>query len=303
MPVRLFEFIQGFIMFIIAFVNLQLIKILSVMKFGFQLAFCFIRASSLSKILFALRSENNFINLTKEKNFKLKDFSFVNYNFNRDFYRRIMEEILFEEDLKKSVIAGGCFTNYVHNNFSLDFPDLFKILSEQKDIDIYIQSTKFTKYKNKYNTRIFKNKKYYPLSFYSMKFNWKAIKINLIFAKNKMSLIQEFDLDFSKIYYSYSYHSIYAYCTLFESFENKIYNFLNECNIEPSYLWFYEKNLLEKKIMYFFAKRKFLSDDFIRYDLCRYVKYAFKGFYEKDEEKKIKNIISYYESVLIQFLK
>ena len=55
-------------------------------------------------------------------------------------------------------------------------------------------------------------------------------------------------------------------------------------------------------MLYFFPKRKFLSTDFIRYDLCRYAKYSFKGFYEKDDEKKIKEIISYYESVLIQFL-
>lgn len=303
MPVKLIEFVQRLILHIIAFVNLQLIKFLSVMKFGFYLSICFFRALSFSKILFVLRSENNFINLTKEKNFKLKNFTSVNYNFNLGFYKRIMEEILFVEDLNKSLIAGGCFTNYVHNNLSLDFPDVFKLFCEQKDIDIYIESTKFAKYKKKYNTRIFKNKKYYPLSFYSMKFIWKDIKINLIFAKNNMALIQKFDFDFIKIFYSYSKHSIYAFCTLFELFDNQIFNILNECHLEPSYLWFYEKKLLEKKIMYFNLKRKFLSNDFIRYDLCRYVKYAFKGFHEMDEEKKIKNIITYYESILTQFLK
>lgn len=250
-----------------------------------------------------MRAENSYINMTNEKNFKLKEFSSVNYNFNSEFYRNLMEEILFEEDLEKSVIAGGCFTNYLHNNLSLEFPDLFKLFCLQQDIDIYIESTKFAKYKQKYNTRIFKNNKKYPLSFFTMKFCWKDMKINIIFAKNITDIIQKFDLDFSKIFYSYSMNSIYAYITLFELFDDQIFNILNECNFQPSYLGFYEKKLLEKKMLYFYPKRKFFSDDFIRYDLCRYTKYAFKGFYEKAEEKKIKNIILYYESLLAQLLK
>lgn len=285
MDFKIFEFIRRFIM-----------KMIAIVSFVFE-------GSSFKKFLFFLRTKNNFINLTKEKNFKLKTFNYVNYNFNLDFYRRILEEILFEEDLTKSVIAGGCFSNYIHNNLSLDFPDLFKLICEQKDVDIYIETRNFAKYKKKFKTRIFKNKKNYPFLFYSMKFIWKDIKINFIFSKNTMTLIENFDLDFSKIFYSYSKNSIYAYCTLFELFDSEMFNILNEGNFQPSYLWYYEKRLLEKRILYFFPERKFLSDNFIRYDLCRYTKYAFKGFYEKEEEKKIKNMIAYYENVLTQFLK
>lgn len=179
---------------------------------------------------------------------------------------------------------------------------LFQSFYQQKDIDIYIETTEFLKYKKKYNAQSFKYSKYYPSSFYSMKFIWKEININLIFVKNNMAMIEEFDFDFCKIFYSFCENSIFAYYTLFEFFDNKFITNSIDRRLFPCYLNIYENNLLQIQMLWFSPKGKNLNDNFIRYEIFRYIKYAFKGFYEKEEEKKIRSIISYYEEILLNFL-
>ena len=53
--------------------------------------------------------------------------------------RNIMECYLTQEDLNTAIIAGGIFWDYMMESpFAKYFPDMFKILSEKKDIDIII---------------------------------------------------------------------------------------------------------------------------------------------------------------------
>ena len=247
--------------------------------------------------------ENEYINISKHKKINMKTFSNVNYNFNTAYLRIIMENVIFKDDLKTSLIAGGYFSNYGQNNLTLEFDRLYSILNKQKDVDIYIETNQITKYIQKYNRKVFKNVKKYPLSFYTLKLVWKGININLIFSDKIMDMINNFDFDFCKIYYSYQKNSIYAHFRLFECFDQINKNF--NLKISSNYLNFYEKNLSQQMIKFNRLKSPahHFSSNFFRYKLIRYVKYAFKGFYEIQEEEKINNIIFFYQNILLKFLK
>ena len=265
----------------------------------------------LIKILRIFEIENSktkYIKITSDKEFKIKKFSSVNFNFNVEFYKLLIEEIVFKEDFNRTIIAGGVFSNYHSNCFTIEFPILFDIISNKKDIDIFIETNEISKYIMKYSQIIGKISEYYeyishlgyPFTLFSIKFVWKNLNINIIFVRNNMEIIEKFDFDFCKIFYSYKNNSIYVYQTLLESFET--IKFKMEDDLSPNFLNYYQKSLVDMRKLSLNSKEDIYSIEFIRFKLFRYVKYAFKGFYNKEEEIIVKNIIGYYEQVLIKFL-
>ena len=248
--------------------------------------------------------ENEYINVTKNQKMIMKSFSFVEYNMKTDYLKNIMEKIVFKEDIETSLIAGGYFSNYGRNYLTFEFNRLYSMLNKQRDVDIYIETNSITKYRQKYKRKTFKNVKKYPLSFYTMKLVWQGININLIFSGKNISnknmyMINNFDFDFCKIFYSYQKNSIYAHYRLFECFDqiNQNYNL----KIASNYLNYYEQTLLANMTLN--PQISQFSKDFVRYNLVRYIKYAFKGFYVQNEEENVKKIICFYEHVLIKFFK
>lgn len=280
---------------------LQIDREIPIQEKGFMIFFInvFFNINEKQTYDFLFAIDKKFINITEHSKFNIKKFANVLYNFDIDFYKLLIENIVFEDDYSKCLIAGGCFSVYKNNRLSLQFPTIYNYLEKHKDIDIYIETNNIKKYVQKYSKKLIKNTRIYPLCFYTMKFNWKNLKINFIFTKKNIGIknvINNFDFDFCKIFYSYEKKSIFLHYRLFEEFDvlNLNYGF----NIKPKYLNFYENYLIDIRDRMILEEYFSLDKNFIRYKLMRYVKYLFKGFYCKNQENCSANIVFFFENIL-----
>ena len=214
--------------------------------------------------------DRDYINLTKFEKINDNPSPFVyensKFNFDKKRLREIMCEFILPNDLEKSLIAGGFFSKYIANNaISVKFANLFKVLSKKSDIDIYISSSEnnhnnYELYKSHLQSRKFKiyddlNGNDNQYKFNCFKINTKNGEIlNFVFVndeyqsreRSNFDLINEFDLDLSKIFYSYHFDSVYVHVSFFKQFR-LICNFFSECFSEINDLRKYEAILSEKK--------------------------------------------------------
>jgi hypothetical protein len=217
--------------------------------------------------------------------------------------------------LDQTIIAGGFFSNYTINPVSIKFPFIFDLLTKEKDIDIYILTNDIKTYVQIYQKKliIFRDRAngYSFSSFKILTDNYETV--NFIFPNTKngitqFSMLNDFDFDFSKIFYSYKFDSVFVHIHLFEDFRNLSSTFFPNYKIK-------DLNVYKKKLNFFYKcfstivcemreeHESCLKRNFWRYDLTRFIKYVFKGFFCYEETEEIIKIISFYEKPLIQFLK
>ena len=59
----------------------------------------------------------------------------MNFNFNKDLCRQIIEQYINIEDYENIIVAGGFFSKYCNDDYR--FNDLLQTLKYEQDIDIF----------------------------------------------------------------------------------------------------------------------------------------------------------------------
>ena len=226
-----------------------------------------------------------------------------------------MEKLVLPNDLQNSLIAGGYFSNYSLNPVSKQFSEIYRLINQEKDIDLYILTQNIKIYQLIYRKKliIYKNRSNsYQFSSFKIKTEGN-LSVNFIFPNIKIGmtvkkLIDSFDFDFSKIFYSYKKHSIFVHVHLLEGCKKIQSEFDLKSNTKDLNVYRYRLEFLYKCFSVMIPELQeyhyeFLPKNFWRYDLTRFIKYVFKGYYSDAEEENLINIISYFEKPLARFLK
>jgi hypothetical protein len=235
-------------------------------------------------------------------------------NINYETCNKTIEKFIFPNYQNKSIIAGGYFTKYQHECFiHRSFPTLFDKLTNQQDIDIFVDISQshfkhlneqeyllhirdvvnqieawlfydhIDKIKNFQKYENYKDIK----SFYStLMFEYENEKINIMLnSKTIYEMVTDFDIVYSKVFYSYELKSIYLHNYMFNHplllhYDTESYlNCLKINKIEPlsdAEISLYAKSKLYNKIL----KKKILLE-------TRKVKYIVKGFSTKEEIEEL----------------
>jgi hypothetical protein len=199
--------------------------------------------------------ERNFINISKNQ-FLITKIAYEPLNFSIDIEINIdtVKNYIDPIDLDVAIIAGGIFSKYKDNNLiSNEENKVINYFKSNADTDIYIldnDESLFGKYQIRFQNKfeIFKN----PLINYhknnidgfsdsnkSSYKNFKSFKIrvtnglllNFIFVTNYNSVVlvvDDFDLDICKCFYSFKLNSIYVPITIFKM----LHSFHSLCPIE-----------------------------------------------------------------------
>ena len=244
--------------------------------------------------------DNDFINITYNisKFETLVVYNDVSFNFNANYLKKLLVEHLRPEDLNNCLVAGGHFSNYIFENpISKNFPSLFKSFKSLSDVDVYIPiHYNFNCYKY-YTKKFAKKNLLIPSSnllnneinngykniyqFSCIKFKHESTIVNLIFNKepnfSTLDFIYLFDLDLSKIIYSFKFDNFFVHYTFIKRFHSII---LNNCLIKDLSLY---ENILENKKALFLE-----SDDYLVFEteFIRFLKYCFKGYINSSSHYK-----------------
>ena len=276
---------------------------------------------------FVSKIDRNFINITKYKNLqKSLIYSQVEFDFDTQFLKNIVQEYVIEDDWYTCLVSGGHFSKYQQQSLiSKSFPFLFKSISNKSDIDVFIHSKNTKIYTNyldfvkrfakkvicdDYNfwegspaTVNHAEKKYFK----TLKvLNVKDQIINYIFTSlNPIEVVSLFDFDYSKIFYAIKFESIFVHISFF-----KIFQLL--CFKRGLIVKRFDFNKFKREIIYnLMAKLK--KDDFNPRDLDRkdlkfifskflyFVKYSLKGFcrFKKERVENIKIIDFFYRKLYV----
>lgn len=162
-------------------------------------------------------------------------------------YRLFIDHFIDEEDRHETMIAGGVFSEYQNESlFARNMPDVYTLMKNNKDIDLFIydssKQNKFQKYYEKIYERFLEtgyrqernsldqttdSDKIYD-GVHSFKITvLNGEKLNFIFIdKNEypslFSFLNTFDFTLSKIFYSYNSDAIFVPIELFSEY-NRIY--------------------------------------------------------------------------------
>jgi hypothetical protein len=268
-----------------------------------------IKGLSLEHYEFLIKIDRNFINITKYP-FDLKSCFEYNaeYRFDKEYLRKIMQDYVRPDDLEQSLVAGGFFSKYVENPISAKFPRLFSLLSSKSDIDIFILNGSSQIYKAWFLQRKIKVHSEYCANHYCNSYSrFENFKIetgqnqivNLILIRGQnnnhvsFNSISDFDLDFSKILYSYKFDSIYVHATLFK--QSKLINDLYGLDMKVENLRKYHEILIKEKNNLTQTAQRFLNDDqdmttkeefcsFLTTNFVYFIKYCLKGYSNSTKE-------------------
>lgn len=273
--------------------------------------------------LFVSHIDNNYINIDKiPLNEQSAEFNNICYNFDKFKLRFLIESLVDEIDKEFCVVMGGNFTEYNKKGLiSVKFPRLYSKICCKADVDIYLFHSHAHKYFIKFehmslDVNISKSfglnveYNFFQNAIQSIKVKFNGENVNFIFLAcdhfqhdihgtciifeqninecyNIFSMLDLFDLNICKIFYSYYYDNIYAHVSLF-----KKYNLISQkCNakIEICDLNFYRKKIIESD---FFKFKKLTSKRlFLNYKLyasiIRYFKYSFKGYFIDTKEANV----------------
>jgi hypothetical protein len=268
--------------------------------------------------------DKEYINVTKFPCFlKMIKYKNIVLDLNQNYLKRIVELYVDKDDLNSCVIAGGFFTKYIANDkMSKFFPELFSKLKEDSDIDVYLNRSDLTQFynglkltlRNVFKIGILYGNKSNPYSFSSFKIEtFEGVKINFIASKinefySCLEHINDFDLDFSKIFYYYKYDSIFIHVSFFEQFDKLEGFFISkermnndaEKKLSISKKFLFKEKFWENKLNsedrliilnYFSILRKFPNP---KINFLRFCKYCFKGFYLRENFEKYAELISFF---------
>jgi hypothetical protein len=283
---------------------------------------------SFESFKFLCNVDRDFINLTKYENFDDKNsfvYKNINFDFDKKHLRELMREYVQPKDLDRSLVAGGFFSKYVSNNpISLKYAKLFRVISKKSDIDIYIASTEsnhknYELYKSLFLKRNYKV--YDDLKDQDNQYKFDCFKIdtksnetlNFIFLNDSLQselrtnfdLINEFDMDLSKVFYSYHYDSVYAHVTFFKQFRSIIKHSGTTLSLVKDLRKYKTVVCAKKTYLERSSQGEFLSyvrsdsqDSFLNFltvDLVRFAKYCFKGYYyDNDECEKYTELLGFF---------
>ena len=260
------------------------------------------------EFFFLNKIENGFIdieslNLTKES----ATFKNMSYSFNKVYFRKIINELVCKRDKDFAVIMGGAFTKYKPNIISEKFPSIAKAIAGKSDIDIYLQNTSYKHYYRKFTMlgveiiSVHHSHEVLNYIFNTIKIRSNCEIINIIFiSKNQyqkiivfkggdkvienptsIDILNLFDYDICKIFYSFYFDKIFAFANLFEKYNEINSKCATKTIVKDLYL-----NKKEIEASSFANGNISLSNqDFDLYNkVYRYLKYAIKGYFKNAEE-------------------
>jgi hypothetical protein len=215
-------------------------------------------------------------------NFFDKKFQYVKINFNRSDFRYIIESLIFVEDFKRAIIAGGSFFSITNNYFTKLYPTISKSFDEI--IDIFIFTTRIHAYLDFYSLRsdiritYFETERNYNC-FYII---WRENCFRVIFPCRKQntnfwSFVKEYENGFDRLFFSMNTNRIFASVELFEKFprkNNSIRKYIDSI---------YDLIEINHEL---YQLNEFLFNNFL--------KLIFKGFYCDDDKEKITKILKHY---------
>jgi hypothetical protein len=287
--------------------------------------------------LFISHIDNNYINIDKKPlNEQTSEFNNICYNFDKPKLRFLIESLVDEIDREFCVVMGGNFTKYNKKGLiSVKFPWLYSKICCKADVDIYLLHSHAHKYFIKFehmnldvdiSKSISLNIEYnfFQNAIQSIKVKFNGENINFIFLAcdhfqhdihgtcnifeqninecfNIFSMLDLFDLNICKIFYSYYYDNIYAHVSLFREY-NLI---IQRCNAKNEIcdLDFYRKKIINSDFFKFnkLTSKRLLLNYKLYASIIRYFKYSFKGYFIDIKEatvhiETIKELLPFFAS-------
>jgi hypothetical protein len=263
---------------------------------------------------FLAKIDRNFINITKHSFDADGDhFSYKRAQFNfekKHLLRSLMQEYVRPDDLEQSIVAGGFFSKYVADSpLSLRFPHLFELVSQNGDIDIFILNGSSDEYNAWFAQRNIQVHSEYSRDHYCNGYtNFENFKIttpanqtlNFVFLSTHMNTqpfdsVSVFDMDFSRIFYSYKFDALYVYVSLFE--KTRRIALIHGIDLQLNDLQKYksilraEKSKFERQGYEMFRANAFEDNrDFstlLTSQLVYFCKYCFKGYSSWTDQAEI----------------
>ena len=196
---------------------------------------------------FLAKVDRNFVNITKYASELKSSYYYANnrLNVDRDSMRNIMVEFVRPKDLEFSIIAGGFLSEYKSEDaISARFPELYQRISANADVDIYVMEkgagskadkicATYLSLMNKRKLKVFDycngDEEGYAFECFKVRTADSRI-INFVFVNKEslygcvrscnIDLVNAFDVDPAKVFYSYKYDSVYAHVTLFKPYRS-----------------------------------------------------------------------------------
>lgn len=250
--------------------------------------------------------DNNFISINSiHLNSDTWVYKQISYNFNKIFLKNLINSYICEKDKKFCVVMGGYFSKYQTDSyFSERFPWLFKQIAKKADVDIYIFHASILHYQRKFRNMGIEiiSRSYLPRISYiinntffaSMKLKIKSQIINIIFLNEKydnksienscINMLDRFDLDICKIFYSYFYDTVFVNVNLL----TKYIKITSKCSVKPIIKDLSKYKADIEKIEFFrdnsLLKLRLALNRENYTIILRYLKYCFKNFYIDENE-------------------
>ena len=286
----------------------------------------YIQFNAFSVLQFKMLTDRNFINITKNKSLISSIIHRINFDFNSiEFLNSIIEQYVLLDDRHQCLIAGGYFSRYTKDSLiGRSNPDLFTLFSQHTDIDIFLMAPNISEHLeflmskglhcygfHVLNCNNTNSPSYFGYKFTSWKLktqdnillNFVAVNIAIYPSNDNVILhginlkqniytpfdyINDFDLDFSKIFYSPFFNSVFVHATFFQGFFDLCSFYEVVPNIKD--FSYYKRKMITKKafmdslpfdefkyqICFNASENRFFK--FIVSDFVYFLKYCMKGY-------------------------